>query len=203
MKIETYTGGIFDTNAYLVTLPGGRMLIDAPQGVADWVDLLEAKIDLLLLTHAHIDHVMDAAELKRRHQCPIYGHADSSPILEDPGMLKRLGFQLEFEPVKLDRELAEGPDQEICGHRFALFDVPGHCPGSLCFLSETEHILFGGDVLFAGGIGRWDLPGGDRELLLDGIRKKLFVLDDAVKVLSGHGPATTIGAEKRNNPFFH
>jgi glyoxylase-like metal-dependent hydrolase (beta-lactamase superfamily II) len=80
-------------------------------------------------------------------------------------------------------------------------EVPGHCPGSLCFLEKTEKILFGGDVLFAGGVGRWDLPGGDRDLLLGGIRDKLLTLGDEVRVFPGHGPATTIGEERSSNPY--
>jgi hydroxyacylglutathione hydrolase len=79
--------------------------------------------------------------------------------------------------------------------------VPGHCPGSLCFLENKERILFGGDVLFAGGVGRWDLPGGDGELLFSGIRKKLYPLGDDVTVWPGHGPATKIGIERKTNPY--
>ena len=79
--------------------------------------------------------------------------------------------------------------------------MPGHSPGSLCFLARNEELLIGGDVLFAGGVGRWDLPGGDGELLFRGIRTKLYPLGDNVTVLPGHGPETTIGVEKRTNPF--
>jgi hydroxyacylglutathione hydrolase len=82
-----------------------------------------------------------------------------------------------------------------------VLDVPGHCPGSLCFFSRKDQLLIGGDVLFAGGVGRWDLPGGDADLLLDGIRKKLFPLGDNVTVLPGHGPPTKIGRERLTNPF--
>ncbi|MEY2549009.1 MAG: hydroxyacylglutathione hydrolase, partial [Verrucomicrobiota bacterium] len=80
-------------------------------------------------------------------------------------------------------------------------EVPGHCPGSLCFFSRKEKLLVGGDVLFAGGVGRWDLPGGDGDLLFRGIKEKLYPLGDDVVVLPGHGPATTIGAERETNPF--
>ncbi len=79
--------------------------------------------------------------------------------------------------------------------------VPGHCPGSLCFLEKTSRILFGGDVLFAGGVGRWDLPGGDGPLLFRGIKEKLYPLGDDVTVLPGHGPATKIGIERETNPY--
>jgi glyoxylase-like metal-dependent hydrolase (beta-lactamase superfamily II) len=82
-----------------------------------------------------------------------------------------------------------------------VLEVPGHCPGSLCFFALDERVLFGGDVLFAGGVGRWDLPGGDGELLFAGIREKVLPLGDDVRVLPGHGPATTIGVERRTNPY--
>jgi len=84
---------------------------------------------------------------------------------------------------------------------FQVLEVPGHCPGSLVFFSKAEGLAFGGDVLFAGGVGRWDLPGGDRDLLFTGIRTKLFPLGDEVKILPGHGPATTIGRERVSNAF--
>ena len=84
---------------------------------------------------------------------------------------------------------------------FEIFEVPGHSPGSLCFLQRESQLLIGGDVLFAGGVGRWDLPGGDGELLFAGIREKLFPLGDGITVLPGHGPTTTIGVERQTNPF--
>lgn len=201
MKMESFTGGIFDTNCYLLRLAGGNVLIDAPQGVVQWLESLDLKVDLLLLTHAHIDHVMDAAEIKRRFSCPIAGHPDSEPLLSDPGILKRFGFNLEFEQVALDRQVVESKGEDFLGRNFQVFEVPGHCPGSLCFLDLEEDLLFGGDVLFAGGIGRWDLPGGDLQVLLKGIREKLMPLPDNVRVLPGHGPVTTIGIERRMNPY--
>jgi hydroxyacylglutathione hydrolase len=82
-----------------------------------------------------------------------------------------------------------------------VLEVPGHCPGSLCFFIREQQLLVGGDVLFAGGVGRWDLPGGDVEVLFSGIRQKLFPLGDAVTVLPGHGPPTKIGTERLTNPF--
>jgi glyoxylase-like metal-dependent hydrolase (beta-lactamase superfamily II) len=97
--------------------------------------------------------------------------------------------------------ITETPATDLGGVEFQVLEVPGHCPGSLCFFSNPDRLLFGGDVLFAGGVGRWDLPGGDQNLLFTGIRTKLFPLGDDVRVLSGHGPATTIGREKTSNPF--
>jgi glyoxylase-like metal-dependent hydrolase (beta-lactamase superfamily II) len=97
--------------------------------------------------------------------------------------------------------LHEGMGQNLLGLGVDVLDVPGHCPGSLCFHLPEEGLLIGGDVLFRGGIGRWDLPGGNGELLLQGIRSKVMPLPDQTVVLPGHGPSTTIGVEKATNPF--
>ncbi len=97
--------------------------------------------------------------------------------------------------------IEETPSRNFLGADFQILEVPGHCPGSLCFYSRKHKLLIGGDVLFAGSIGRGDLPGGDIDLLITGISRKLFPLGDDVTVLPGHGPPTKIGTERRTNPF--
>ena len=101
----------------------------------------------------------------------------------------------------LDFHLAEGEALTVGDLNFEIFDCPGHCPGSVTLYERRENVAFVGDVLFAGSIGRTDLPGGNHATLLRSIREKLFTLDDRVRVLPGHGPATTIGIERRENPF--
>lgn len=199
MQIETHTGGIFDTNCFF--LPAHGILIDAPQTALAWLKKRGFRVSTLLLTHAHIDHVWDAAAIRREHGCRVGYHADGTEMLTVPGYFKRLGMNWEIEPVSADFLIEETPKLTVEGLDFRVLLVPGHCPGSLCFLGEKERILFGGDVLFSGSIGRTDLPGGDHQLLLDGIRGKLWPLGDDVKVLPGHGPATTIGIERKSNPF--
>ena len=200
MKIDTFTGGLFETNCFFIE--EAAILIDAPQEAAEWLRKTGKKVSLLLLTHGHIDHVFDAAEIEREHGCKIGLHRETIPMVTDREFFRRFGFGLEVEPVrKPDFLIGETESLEINGIDFQVLDVPGHCPGSLCFFDKKERVLFGGDVLFAGGVGRWDLPGGDRELLFSGIKTKLFPLDDDVKVLPGHGPATTIGRERQTNPF--
>jgi glyoxylase-like metal-dependent hydrolase (beta-lactamase superfamily II) len=122
-------------------------------------------------------------------------------MISDPNFFREFGFGFDVEPVQADILIAETDEDSFLGEKFQVLEVPGHCPGSLCFFSQTEKVLIGGDVLFAGGIGRWDLPGGDGDLLLRGIKGKLFSLGDDVVVLPGHGPATTIGRERAMNPF--
>ncbi len=201
MDIERFTGGVLDTNGYLLTEAGCAVLVDAPQGVARWLAEREVQLDALWLTHSHFDHVLDAAVVSRAHGCPLYCHAAGAAMLRDPSLLRRFGFDLEFEAVEPDHLIGESDSLTLGGLRFSLLHVPGHSPDSLCFYLESEATLFGGDVLFAGGVGRWDLPGGDGPLLFQGIRNKLYPLPEAVRVWPGHGPSTTIGAEKSGNPY--
>jgi hydroxyacylglutathione hydrolase len=201
LQIQTFIGGIFDTNAYLILGPGGHILFDAPTGAADWIREIGAKPDLLIITHGHVDHIDDAAKIKRIFGCQVAYHCDSLPLITDPDFFKRFGFYFEATPVDPDFLIEETPALNLCGLTFRVLLVPGHCPGSLCFYSADHQFLIGGDVLFAGGVGRTDLPGGDHELLIRGIREKLLILPDATKVLPGHGPATSIGEERENNPF--
>jgi glyoxylase-like metal-dependent hydrolase (beta-lactamase superfamily II) len=199
LGIKTFTGGDLETNCFLIPAPGGNILVDAPQGAAK--EFQETPIGILFLTHGHFDHVWDAAEIVRAHGCPVAMHPDTEQLLADRGLLRRLGIDLEIEPISAGITIsAEGP-LSLIGGEFRVFHVPGHCPGSLCLLDSCSGSLYGGDVLFAGGVGRWDLPGGDRELLLDGIRTKLLSLPDQTLVCPGHGPLTTIGRERVSNPY--
>jgi len=122
-------------------------------------------------------------------------------MISDPNFFRDFGFQLEIEPTQPDFLIEATASRDFLGAEMQVLEVPGHCPGSLCFLSASEKLLIGGDVLFASGVWRWDLPGGDGDLLFAGIKTKLFPLGDDITVLPGHGPPTTIGQERRTNPF--
>lgn len=199
MKFTAFTGGVFDTNCFFIEEQG--ILIDAPQGSADWLQSAGFKVNLLLLTHGHIDHVWDAACIKREHQCRVGYHPDGIPMLTEPDFFKKFGFMWEIEPVAADLLLEEQESADLGGMRFKILLLPGHCPGSLGFFDPASRVLFGGDVLFAGGVGRWDLPGGDQNELLESICGKVLPLGDDVIVQPGHGPSTTVGEERRSNPF--
>ena len=201
MDYETYCGGIFETNCYLLHAPQGGILFDAPEGACEWVISQNVDLKLLLLTHGHIDHIGDVAKIKRRFHCQVGCHPDTAPMISDSNFFRNFGFALEVEPAEPDFLIEETPARDFLGLNFEIYEVPGHSPGSLCFFLRNEKLLIGGDVLFAGGVGRWDLPGGDSDLLFSGIKTKLFPLGDDVTVLPGHGPATTIGEERRSNPF--
>jgi glyoxylase-like metal-dependent hydrolase (beta-lactamase superfamily II) len=122
-------------------------------------------------------------------------------MLADRNLLKRFGLDLEVEPVAASRLLQEEKGCRLLGEDFDLFEVPGHCPGSICLYSPGMASLFDGDVLFAGGVGRWDLPGGDKNMLLEGIITKLLPLPGNTVVYPGHGPTTTLATEKQSNPY--
>lgn len=199
MQLDTFTGGIFDTNCFF--LPDCGILVDAPQGAADWLKELGYRVSTLLLTHGHIDHVWDAARIQAEHECLVGYHVDTEPMVTQRNFFKEFGFGWEIEPISPGFHIDEADSVVIEGREFQVLLVPGHCPGSLCFLDKEDGVLFGGDVLFAGGVGRWDLPGGDGPLLFRGIKEKVFALDDDVTVLPGHGPATKVGIERQTNPY--
>lgn len=210
MKIDVHTGGYFQTNGYLITHPGGRLLIDAPEGVADWLESLGLAPDGLLLTHLHYDHVIDAAAVRERFGCPIWAHSPPDADLTLETLLKEtIGWPFELDPFSVDRVLAGEREIHLAGLIIPLDHVPGHSPDSLCYRPRPADsadelpvpLLFGGDVLFRGGIGRTDFPHGNHGLLLEGIREKLFRLPDSTRVFPGHGPETTIGRERASNLF--
>ncbi len=201
MTFHTFTGGLFETNCFLLEAPGGALLFDAPDGACAWLKARGTELKLLILTHGHIDHIQDVARLKQTFACPIGCHLETVPMISDPDFFRNFGFGFEIEPTQPDFLIEETGERDFLGLKMQVLEVPGHCPGSLCFFDRADELLIGGDVLFAGGVGRWDLPGGNAELLFQGITKKLFPLGDNVTVLSGHGPPTRIGTERRTNPF--
>lgn len=198
-QFKMFTGGVLDTNSFLYSAPEGNILFDAPQGADE--AFANTPIHLLLLTHGHFDHVADAAAIIKRHGCLVAFHAETAPMVNDREFFRRWGFELEIEPFQGDFLLDETPSRSLLGVDMGIYYVPGHSPDSLCFFFPKERTLVGGDVLFRGGVGRWDLPGGNGDLLFTGIREKLFPLGDDVIVLPGHGPSTTIGHEKQSNPY--
>jgi glyoxylase-like metal-dependent hydrolase (beta-lactamase superfamily II) len=198
IQFETFTGGALDTNAFLLDAPAGKILIDAPQG-AD-AHFANAAIHTLLLTHGHFDHTADAEAIRARHGCAVHCHPDTLPMITDRDFFRTWGFGLEVEPVAHPQTITATAAASFAGLTFRVLEVPGHCPGSLCLVEDSGE-LFGGDVLFQGGVGRADLPGGDPELLLSGIRAKILTLPDATRVLPGHGPQTTVGTERATNPW--
>ncbi len=201
---------VAQTNTYVVAREAGGpgVVIDAPPDVGAVAELLARhRITpvALLLTHGHIDHVGGAGEVSRRFGVTAYVHPDDDFLTLDPiGQLRMLFGMVppgDYAPPDRRTDLADGELLDLAGIGFEVRHTPGHTPGHCCFLVASEGVLFSGDQLFAGSIGRTDLPGGNLAQLLASMRSKVLVLDDDVQVLPGHGPATTIGRERRTNPF--
>lgn len=159
----------------------------------------DLKIERILLTHGHIDHVAYAQDLKDALQVPMLIHPDDFPLLEQvQGQAMMFGLPPGPKPVA-DGSLQEGDEFFAGRHRFRVLHTPGHSPGHVIFAGDKVALV--GDTLFAGSIGRTDLPGGDYDALMRSIRGKLLPLGDNLKIYPGHGPESTIGVERRSNPF--
>lgn len=200
MKISTYTGGLTQTNGYLIETPNGNLLIDAPEGINDWLRNKGVRVDDVLLTHQHYDHVLDAAAL-RAAGARLHAFAPYSQELTLEAPARAWGMPLSVEPYQVDALLDVGNPLHLAGLEFSLAHVPGHATDSVTFHLAEAGLVFSGDTLFAGSIGRTDLPGGNTRQLLEGIDRHLMVLPGETKVLSGHGPATTIARELSQNPY--
>ncbi|MFK7909375.1 MAG: MBL fold metallo-hydrolase [Akkermansiaceae bacterium] len=197
-QIRMYTGGMVQTNSYLFQKNGAAILIDAPLGVSDWLSSLDVLPTDLLLTHQHYDHVEDAAKLAAQG-VKIHAHSPYSRELTLELLLQQSGYPLEVAPYEVHNVIGKATEIEIAGLYFSVEYVPGHASDSLVFISDN--VIFAGDTLFAGGIGRADLPGGDMDLLVKGILDKILIRESKSRVFPGHGPETTVGAEKAGNAF--
>ena len=179
--------------------PGGDvdMILDA-------ITQSGVKVEKILLTHGHIDHAGGAAELKEKLNVPIEGpHPEDGFLLET---LDQTGAQYgmtDARPVTPDRWLKEGDTVTVGGLSFAVYEAPGHTPGSVVFFNDANRFALVGDVLFQGSIGRTDFPRGDHATLIRSIKEKLYPLGDDVVCLPGHGQPCQIGVERQTNPFLN
>ena len=207
MKLHVLPAGPIQTNAYLLTAPerGEAVLIDAPGEIwAEVAPILAAakcRLTELWLTHGHWDHTQGAAEVVRATGAKVRAHAADRPLYETPQVMSGfLAARLKLEPVFPDIWVKPGETFTALGASIEVRHVPGHCPGNVLFYSADAKAAFVGDALFAGSVGRTDLPGGSLEVLADAIRRQIYTLPDETMVYPGHGSATTVGEEKQNNP---
>lgn len=216
MLIAGFPAGSFAANCYLLASgPGQECLIidpgqDAERGIEEIIERYRLQPAAVLLTHGHIDHIWSVAPVCGARDIPAFIHPSDRALLTDParGLSLSAGQQLfggiQFSEPDDVRELTDGMTLELAGIDLVVDHAPGHTPGSVTFRLPAEAepgTLFTGDLLFAGSIGRTDLPGGDYQTILTSLARVCLPLADETAVLSGHGPATTIGAERAHNPF--
>ena len=199
-RLQGDTFGPLETNAWWFPAPDGLIVFDAPQGLAD--RLKAERVALLVLTHGHFDHMWDAAQIKADHGCPVWFHpGDADQCARPDEVMRWLGMPYKIAPITPDRLLVDGEMLDLGGCSFRVGHAPGHSLGSVVLYGAEPGWLIGGDVLFAGGVGRWDLPGGSQEMLMESIRREVLVLPNETIVFPGHGPTTTIGVERKTNPY--
>ena len=200
-RIDVFTGGFTQTNGYVIHGPDGPVMIDAPEGAAAWLARERIEPVAVLLTHQHFDHVVDAAALHARG-CRLHAFQPYATSLTLEDAARDWGLPIVVAPFQIDEVLADRPTLEVAGLTFGLAHVPGHSPDSDTFHLPDHRLVFCGDTLFAGSIGRTDLPGhGNHRLLLQGIARHLLSLPDSTRLYPGHGPATKVGTERVSNPF--
>ena len=199
--------GPIGTNAYLLWEEGGSeaILVDAPPGCARELEPIlednELSLTEIWLTHGHWDHMAGAAELADEGVV-VLGHEADRTLFEQPSVMSAFAIPgMEFLPVEITRWIAQGDELDLWGRPVSVFHCPGHCPGNVIFQVESEGICLVGDVIFAGSVGRADLPGGDFSVLERSIREKVYVLPPETILMPGHGPDTTVAVEREGNPF--
>lgn len=209
LRLETIVSMPFGENTYIAWLAGRNdcLIIDPglePEPIFDVIEREQLTPAAILNTHGHADHIAGNGAMKERWpDCPLAIGSGDVPKLADATLNLSLPFGMAITSPPADVELAEGDVYQAAGFTLNVLELPGHSIGHIVFIWKGQRpaYVFGGDVLFAGSVGRTDFPDGDFQELARGIHEKLFTLPDDTIVLSGHGPATTIGEEKASNRF--
>jgi hydroxyacylglutathione hydrolase len=204
LTITPLVVGPVEANAYVVTAGGATVVIDpgadAPR-IAAVLSATKAVPSAIWLTHAHFDHLGAVAELRGVHPVPVLLHPADAPLYEGTAQQAAWFGMRVRAPGVVPVDLHDGERLTLGDHVFTVLHTPGHAPGHVAFYDEGSGLLFSGDALFRGSIGRTDLPYCDPAALDRSLRERLLVLPDATRVLPGHGDETTIGFERRTNPF--
>lgn len=207
ISVRAFTGGGFAENGYLAVCAstGAAVAVDpgaASQGMVDAVEREGLDLQAVLLTHAHLDHIEGVHRVRAAHPTvPIWLHPSDLPLYRAlPQYAAAFGVAVPAQPEP-DHELVPGEAFAFGDCAFDVRFTPGHAPGHVIFVSEEAKVCLVGDVVFQGSIGRTDLPGGDFYTLMRSIRQQVLTLPDDVVLYPGHGPATTVGDERRGNPF--
>ena len=207
MIIESQELPPIGTNAIALIEPDRKecVVIDAPLEAYDWATRIAeqhgCKIIALILTHGHWDHTLDGHKFAAAG-IPTYGHKDDTRMFATPAKMSSYAIPgLEMQPVPIDHWIEGGQHLELLGTDLEIRHVPGHCPGNVLVYLAGEQAAIVGDAIFAGSVGRYDLPGGDFKVLENSIKTQIYTLPDATTIYPGHGSTTTVAREKRSNPF--
>jgi hydroxyacylglutathione hydrolase len=209
LQIQSFVFNPFEENTYVlfdetrecVIIDPGCVEKDEQQELADFIQDNQLSVQLLLNTHCHIDHVLGNFFVKEKFKTKLLIPVKEEPVLRAGSVsASNYGFY-QYQAASPDSYIKEGDIIKFGKQTLQVLFVPGHSPGHVAFYSEPTKIVMGGDVLFYNSIGRTDLPGGNHATLIESIHHKLFTLPDDVTVYPGHGPETTIGFEKRTNPY--
>ena len=209
LQVQSFVFNPFQENTYVLYDETKACVIIDPgcyesyekEELASFIEGNQLNVSLLLNTHCHVDHVLGNAFVKDKYKVKFFIHANDEPVLKAvKAYAPNYGFNLYHEALP-DGYLTEGEFVSFGNQRMKILFVPGHAPGHVAFYHEESKTLIGGDVLFLNSIGRTDLPGGNFNTLISSIHNKLFTLPDDVVVYPGHGPQTSIGFEKKTNPF--
>ncbi len=206
MEVKRLVLGLVRTNCYIVYTEATKkaVIIDPAadsRRIMEEITALGVTPEAVLLTHGHFDHMLAAESLKNGYQIPVCVLKEDAELLKHPQLNCSEQFLHMSYAIAADEELTDGQQLPYLDSALSVIATPGHTEGSGCYYAVAEDILFSGDTLFQGSIGRTDLPTGRAARIAASIREKLFVLPEHTLVLSGHGEETTIGEEKRNNPY--
>ncbi|KQR91918.1 MBL fold metallo-hydrolase [Chryseobacterium sp. Leaf180] len=210
LHIQSFTLNFAAENTYIIYSdnksswlidPGNRSSGET-EYISNFIREKDLKIEKILLTHAHIDHVLGLQWAYDTFKLPVLMHREEQPIL-DMFQMSGMRFGLQLPSINVEvKYIKEGDTLTLDGEEFKVYHVPGHSPGSVVYHNEKSKFMISGDVLFEGSIGRTDLYKGNYDQLIENIKTKLFILDPETGVHSGHGNSTKIGFEKDHNPFF-
>lgn len=208
-NIKRFVFSPFQENTYLLSDDSGNCIIIDPgcyddneqSSLSDYIKNEGLTPKMLLNTHGHLDHIFGNAYIFEKYGLlPVMHEEDVFLLNQAPAIARMYGVQSKQSPQPI-KTLAHGDTIEEGEIKLRVIHAPGHSPGGICFYSEADGYLIAGDILFEGSVGRSDLPGGDHHVLIGSIQNHLMILPDSTKVYPGHGPATTIGIEKKTNPF--
>ncbi|MCI9559837.1 MBL fold metallo-hydrolase [Candidatus Ventrimonas sp. KK005] len=204
-RMETFVLGDVSTNCYLIYNQKSReaVVVDPADNGAFVLNKcreLQVKPVAVILTHGHFDHILAVEDICRAFSCQVYAGREEDRLLQDSSMNLSTIMGTERTIVCADVLVKEKDELSLAGFKWNVLETPGHTAGSVCYYIPSEQILFSGDTLFAGSLGRTDLPTGDQKEIVSSIREKLLPLPEETKVFPGHGEGTTIGRERRYNP---